>query len=172
MIDEETLLREKMPLAMSLASKLVWQRNVFWIEYQDVAQEGLIGYLRAARRHIENPGDASLNSYAMNRCTGAMLDAIRPPRSACRVDERSMCELDDALDVAGEDGRKWADAIAVKQIYAAFDLLPDQQRDVMRLIYIDDFNMLDAGKTLGVTEGRVSQIHKAAIKNLKEKYGH
>lgn len=169
MTEEEKMLRDKMPLAMSLASKLVWQRNVFWIEYQDVAQEGLIGYLEASRRY--QPGDASLNTYAMDRCNGAMLDAIRPPRSSIRVDERSMCELDDALDVAGDDGRKWADAIAIKQIYAAFDLLPDQQRDVMRLIYIDDFNMLDAGKTLGVTEGRVSQIHKAAIRKLREKYG-
>jgi len=170
MIDEETILREKMPLAMFLASKLVWQRNVFWIEYQDVAQEGLIGYLEASRRY--QPGDASLNTYAMDRCNGAMLDAIRPPRSSIRIDDRSMCCLDDALDVAGEDGRKWSDAIAVKQIYAAFDLLPDQQRDVMRLIYIDECNMFDAGKALGVTEGRVSQIHKAAIKKLREKYGH
>ena len=170
MTDEEKMLREKMPLAMSLASKLVWQRNVFWIEYQDVAQEGLIGYLEASRRY--QPGDASLNTYAMDRCNGAMLDAIRPPRGSARIDERSMCSLDDALDVAGDDGRKWSDAIAIKQIYAAFDLLPDQQRDVMRLIYIDGLQNRETAQELGISEGRVSQIHKAAIKKLRKKYGH
>lgn len=171
MIDEETLLREKMPLAMSLASKLVWQRNVFWIEYQDVAQEGLIGYLRAARRHIENPGDASLNSYAMNRCTGAMLDAIRPPRSACRVHENALCELEAAENVHGSDGSELINALALKKIYAAFDLLPDQLRDVMRLIYIDDLTMFQAGAEMGLTEGRVSQIHKKALRILRNRYG-
>lgn len=169
MIDEETMLRDKISLAMSLASKLVWQRNVFWIEYQDVAQEGLIGYLEAARRY--QPGDASLNSYAMERCTGAMLDAIRPPRSACRVHENALCELETAEYVHSSDGSELINALALKKIYAAFDLLPDQLRDVMKLIYIDDLTMFQAGEEIGITEGRVSQIHKKALKILRNRYG-
>lgn len=163
------MLREKMPLAMSLASKLVWQRNVFWTEYQDVAQEGLIGYLEASRRY--QPGDASLNSYAMSRCNGAMLDAIRPPRSECRMPENMLCELDAAEHVQGSDGSELINALTLKKIYAAFDLLPDQQRDVMKLIYIDDLTMFQAGAQMGLTEGRVSQIHKKALRILRNKYG-
>lgn len=169
MINENAMLRDKMPLAMSLASKLVWQRNVFWIEYQDVAQEGLIGYLEAARRY--QTGNASLNSYAMERCNGAMLDAIRPPRSACRVHENALCELDAAEHVQGSDGSELINALALKKIYAAFDLLPDQLRDVMKLIYIDDLTMFQAGAEMGLTEGRVSQIHKKALKILRNRYG-
>ena len=154
---------------MSLASKLVWQRNVFWIEYQDVAQEGLIGYLEASRRY--QSGDASLNSYAMNRCNGAMLDAIRPPRSACRVHENALCELEAAEHVQGSDSRELINALALKKIYAAFDLLPDQLRDVMKFIYVDDLTMFQVGAEMGLTEGRVSQIHKKAVKILRNKYG-
>lgn len=170
MTDEEKMLREKMPLAMSLASKLIWQRNVFWIEYQDVAQEGLIGYLEAARRY--QPGDASLNTYAMDRCNGAMLDAIRPPRSACRMPENVLCELDAADHVQSSDGSELINALALQKIYAAFDLLPDQLRDVLKLIYIDDLSMLEAGAKIGVSEGRISQLHKKAIKILRNRYGH
>ena len=169
MTDEEKMLREKMPLAMSLASKLVWQRNVFWIEYQDVAQEGLIGYLEAARRY--RPGAASLNSYAMERCSGAMLDAIRPPRSECRMPENVLCELDAAEHVQCSDGSELINALALQKIYYAFGLLPDKMRDVMRLIYDDDLSILEVGERMGLSEGRVSQIHKKAIKILRNRYG-
>jgi RNA polymerase sigma factor (sigma-70 family) len=168
--DEEKMLREKMPLAMSLASKLVWQRNVFWIEYQDVAQEGLIGYLEASRRY--QPGDASLNTYAMDRCNGAMLDAIRPPRSACRMPDSALCELESAEHVQSSDGSELINALALQKIYYAIGLLPEKMRDVMRLIYEDDLSMLEAGERIGVSEGRVSQIHKKAIKILRDRYGH
>lgn len=170
MTEEEKMLREKMPLAMSLASKLVWQRNVFWVEYEDVAQEGLIGYLEAARRY--QTGAASLNSYAMERCNGAMLDAIRPPRSECRMPENVLCDLDAAEHVQSGDGSELINALALQKIYYAFGLLPDQMRDVMRMIYEDDLSMLEVGERIALSEGRVSQIHKKAIKILRDRYGH
>lgn len=172
-IDENALILAKMPMALSIAAKLAWQWRINWIDYHDIAQEGLIGYLRAARRHIENPGSASLNTYAMKRMIGAMIDSATDPlRGNKRIPHYAVCDMDDALDVSGDDGRKWPDSIAIKQIYAAFDLLPNQQRDVMQLIYIDGLTARDAGLKLCLTEGRISQIHKSAIKKLREKYGH
>lgn len=175
-INEDALIRAKMPMALSMAAKLAWQWRINWIDYHDIAQEGLIGYLRAMRRYAENPGDASLNTYAMKRMIGAMIDSVTDPyreeNKNKRIPNFAICDLDDALDIAGDDGRKWSDGIAIKQLYSAFQSLPEQQRDVMRLLYVDDLTMLEAGNKIGVTESRVSQIHKAAIKKLREKYGH
>lgn len=171
MINEDALIRAKIPLAISMAARLVWQRRVSHIDYKDVAQEGLIGYLNAARRHIENPGAATLNTYAMRRMCGAMIDAVRPPRSDCKMPENVLCELDDAINIAGSDGNEIINALALQKIYYAFGLLPDQMRDVMQLIYIDDLTMLQAGEELGLSEGRISQIHKKAIAILRRRYG-
>lgn len=174
-VDEDALIRAKMPMALSMAAKLAWQWRINWIDYHDIAQEGLIGYLRAARRYIESPGAASLNTYAMKRMIGAMIDSVTDPyreeNKNKRIPSFAICDLDAALDAAGDDGRKWSDGIVIKQLYSAFESLPDQQRDVMRLLYVDDLTMLEVGNKVGVTEGRVSQIHKAAIKKLREKYG-
>lgn len=174
--DEDALIRAKIPIVLSIASKLVWKWNVSWIDYLDIAQEGLIGYLRAARRHTENPGAASLNTYAMRRTIGAMIDSISDPYRSENKNKRipnfAMCDLDDALDIAGDDGRRWCDSIAIKQIYAAFDSLPIRQRDVMRFIYVDGLTQIETAKATGRTEGSVSQLHKAAIEKLRKKYGH
>lgn len=170
--NEDAIIRAKIPLALSMAAKLAWKWHIHWIDYHDIAQEGLIGYLRAMRRYAENPGDASLNTYAMKRMIGAMIDSVTDPlRGNKRIPNYAACDLDTALDVAADDGRKWSDSIAIKQICSAFDLLPDQQRDVMRLIYIDGLQNREAAQELGISEGRVSQIHKAAIKKLRKKYG-
>jgi RNA polymerase sigma factor for flagellar operon FliA len=49
----------------------------------------------------------------------------------------------------------------------ALDALPDRERTVMTLYYGEDRGMREIGDLLGVTEGRVSQIHAQAIARLR-----
>jgi RNA polymerase sigma factor for flagellar operon FliA len=45
--------------------------------------------------------------------------------------------------------------------------LPDRQRLVLSLYYLEDLNMKEIAGTIGITEARVCQIHSQAIMNLR-----
>jgi RNA polymerase sigma factor FliA len=59
----------------------------------------------------------------------------------------------------GERRQLLADAIAQ---------LPERQRQLITLYYGQDLKMKKAGDALGVTQGRASQIHSAAVSQLRE----
>ncbi len=49
----------------------------------------------------------------------------------------------------------------------ALHVLPDRYRKVVVMYYSGDWSMRDIGRSLGVNESRVSQIHKAALGKMK-----
>ena len=54
-------------------------------------------------------------------------------------------------------------------IAEAIGALPDKERKVISLYYWEEFTMKEIGKTLDITESRVSQIHSQAIGRLRRK---
>ena len=61
-----------------------------------------------------------------------------------------------------------SEANELKGILAdAIEALPDQERIVVTLYYYEDMVLKEIGKTLGITESRVSQIHSKAILRLR-----
>ena len=69
---------------------------------------------------------------------------------------------DDALSMTKLKELKEAMAKAIKQ-------LPEKERLVISLYYLDELTMKETGKVLGITESRVSQIHSQAILHLRTK---
>jgi RNA polymerase sigma factor for flagellar operon FliA len=69
---------------------------------------------------------------------------------------------DDALSMTKLKEIKKAMAQAIKQ-------LPEKERLVISLYYLDELTMKETGKVLGITESRVSQIHSQAILHLRTK---
>ncbi len=69
---------------------------------------------------------------------------------------------DDALNMTKLKELKEAMARAIKQ-------LPEKERLVISLYYLDELTMKETGKVLGITESRVSQIHSQAILHLRTK---
>jgi RNA polymerase sigma factor for flagellar operon FliA len=51
----------------------------------------------------------------------------------------------------------------------AIEELPEKERLVISLYYLDELTMKETGKVLNVTESRVSQIHSQAILRLRAK---
>jgi RNA polymerase sigma factor FliA len=49
----------------------------------------------------------------------------------------------------------------------AIDRLPERERQVVALYYIEELTMKEVGAVLGVTESRVSQIHTQAVLRLR-----
>ena len=69
---------------------------------------------------------------------------------------------DDALSMTKLKELKEAMAEAIRQ-------LPEKERMVISLYYLDELTMKETGKVLGITESRVSQIHSQAILHLRAK---
>ncbi len=69
---------------------------------------------------------------------------------------------EDALNLTKLKELKEALAEAIKQ-------LPEKERLVVSLYYLDELTMKETGKVLGITESRVSQIHSQAIMHLRSK---
>ncbi len=51
----------------------------------------------------------------------------------------------------------------------AIEQLPEKERLVMSLYYLEELNMKEAGEVMHITESRVSQIHSQAIMRLRKK---
>ena len=51
----------------------------------------------------------------------------------------------------------------------AIEQLPEKEKLVISLYYLEELTMKEAGKVLNITESRVSQIHSQAILRLRTK---
>ena len=47
--------------------------------------------------------------------------------------------------------------------------LPEREKMVVALYYDEDFNLREIGEILGITEGRVCQIHSQALVRLRSR---
>jgi RNA polymerase sigma factor FliA len=56
---------------------------------------------------------------------------------------------------------------AKELVEKALNVLPERYRKVVVMYYSGDWSMRDIGRSLGVNESRISQIHKAALGKMK-----
>ena len=56
---------------------------------------------------------------------------------------------------------------ARQQLADAVESLPEKERLVISLYYVDELTMKEIGSVLGVNESRVSQIHSKAVGRLR-----
>lgn len=96
-----------------------------------------------------------------------------------------MLRLDDPIPGSGEDGevRTWGDSIAgsdgvdvevrltreqeIERLRAALLELPDVERRVLTLYFLEELKLQDIARVLEVTESRVSQIKQKAMSRLR-----
>lgn len=85
--------------------------------------------------------------------------------------------LDDAAVGQGEEPRSrepnayesvaWADT--VRRVAEAVDALPEQEQRVVRLHYLEGLEFARIADIVGLSRGRVSQIHAAALQRLRKR---
>lgn len=80
----------------------------------------------------------------------------RPPDSA----------LDDALDIPVSGGQM--EALGARDIHAALARLPDQQREVMLLIGLEQFSYDEAARVIGVPVGTVMSRLSRARERMRQ----
>ena len=147
------------------------------VAIDDLLQEGFVGVLEAAQRYDADRG-VQFNSFAKRRIAGAMLDYVRRevPGPQHRPGKDSRLPIIERLDDPNSEVRHeigdtalLPDEVVMRSellhaIAVELAKLPERTRQLFGLLYgVADLTMSEAGKRLGISEGRVSQIHTAAI---------
>lgn len=75
--------------------------------------------------------------------------------------------LEDVISGDSEVIEMYEDAEMKEQLVIALKQLPERERMVVTLYYYEELTFKEIGKTLGISESRVSQIHSEVIAKLK-----
>ncbi len=76
-------------------------------------------------------------------------------------------------DVIGSDSEvieEFEEGEMKEQLVKILKGLPERERMIVTLYYYEDLTFKEIGKTLGISESRVSQIHSEVISRLKEEF--
>ena len=57
----------------------------------------------------------------------------------------------------------------LEQITEHIQYIPEREQFLLQLYYLQDLNMKEIGRVLGITETRVSQLHSLALKRLRSR---
>ena len=86
----------------------------------------------------------------------------------------SLDSIQDSLanegDTEGEPYQNTAKAEVISQIASIIDTLTPREKLVLSLYYTDELNMREAAEVMGITEGRVSQLHSQALTRLRREF--
>lgn len=101
--------------------------------------------------------------------TGLTTDEIE--RVLSQIQQGTVTELDESLphsdhDTASDPAAAYEHKEERRALHQAIAQLRDRERLVVELYYFEDYTLSQIAAVLGVTEGRVSQIHSRAIGNV------
>lgn len=58
----------------------------------------------------------------------------------------------------------------VERVASLIDALTPREKLVLSLYYTDELNMRETAAVMGITEGRVSQLHSQALSRLRREF--
>ncbi len=80
--------------------------------------------------------------------------------------------LENLPDTEGKDPLSVLEGAGMRDLLAGvIREIPEKERIVLSLYYWDELTMKEIGKVLGLTEGRVSQLHGQALLRCKARFG-
>ena len=97
-----------------------------------------------------------------------------PDSSRVATEEGGSIEKGDLLESEDDEldpERSAMRAAAKARFRRAFARLNERERTIAVLLYVKEMTLWEVGEVLGVTESRVSQLHSALRKKLREELG-
>lgn len=168
---------------VSIHDRIVANKGLIWIavaklhlradsedEKEEIWQYGLIGLWKAAQKFDPGLGFA-FSTYAMKAIVFQLKrylhdKAIERKHNLARLsldqikeDLGESCESESPSRVSQED---------LNYLNARLDILPEREREVIRLRYFSGFTLDECGRLIGVSRERVRQIEAVAIARMKE----
>jgi RNA polymerase sigma factor for flagellar operon FliA len=131
----------------------------------------------AARKRIqrEPPGSAVTAGDARGRIGGADADPLKRLSEVAfglaivyMLEGTGMIATDGSLGDASSPQQRWLERKqSAERLARVLERLPCAERTVLRSHYLQQQPFDEIGQTLGVTKGRVSQIHKQALLRMR-----
>ena len=76
----------------------------------------------------------------------------------------------DTVSADGEPYTKAAEQEMLERVASLIDQLTPREKLVLSLYYTDELNMRETAEVMGITEGRVSQLHSQALTRLRREF--
>lgn len=147
-----------------------------FVQYSDLLNSGYLGYLEAKERYDENKG-IDFDAYAFRRVCGAMLDEIRGHYHFNHHQKQDffMASLDDPDEEFSEEAEYTIESvdeyILLSKTIDALKRLPKRQRQLIIGLFFKEKTPRDFVDLWQISKGRVFQLRRHAINNLRKYLG-
>ena len=147
-----------------------------YVEFDDLYHVGVIALLTCAPRWNSDHG-VSFWQFASKRVAGALIDYVRadphiPMQRASR--DGHWLTLQPLADLEGGDDDRclntsYQQPVDTKLLSGMLASLYPREVEIIYLRYYEDVTLTEIGNRLGITEGRVHQIHDEIMRKLKRR---
>jgi RNA polymerase sigma factor for flagellar operon FliA len=178
----DPLVLEYAPLVRHVVGKVA-PRGIVGVDREDLISAGVLGLVRAARRYDpDHPAEFKTYAYACIR--GAVLEELRRRRKAeaSRTADgwQSVVSLQELTEEGASGLARSAESgptpdqqaeqnESLTLLAEAIDDLPRRERVALVLYAERHLTLKQIARVLGVTEGRASQLHSAAVAKLSDR---
>ncbi len=116
------------------------------------------------------------NEDELSRLTGLSTKEVREGMEAMHsqlcfpldIIENAMADTDGVM--SGTPFDETASREMIERVAALIEQLTPREKLVLSLYYNDELNMREAAEVMGITEGRVSQLHAQALSRLRKEF--
>lgn len=137
---------------------------------QSVAQDC---FLRAWRSRDRFRGDAALSTWLMRIAVNLVRDCARARRLRFWARREAAVDLADAAEWLADSGASAEDRAVAREriavVWAATQTLPERQRTVFLLRFVEDMGLLEIAAATGMAEGTVKTHLFRALKTVRER---
>ncbi len=126
------------------------------IDRGDLYQEGVLALYDAAEHYVPDRGVA-FSTFAYVCVRNRMLNYMKK--------DRCFVSLEDFSDTIGAES---AINESVIDVGIALSMLPEQEQKVIKLLYYEDYTLVEAGKWLNCSHTKVARIRDRAFGRIKK----
>ncbi len=131
--------------------------------------------LDEAMRKVEHEQGRQATEDELQKITGLDMRDVRQGLEALQTQLWiSLDAIQDTISGEGPEGgepfRSTALQELVERVAPLIDRLTPREKLVLSLYYTDELNMRETAEVMGITEGRVSQLHSQALSRLRKEF--
>lgn len=130
-------------------------------EAEDLVQDAL---LNAFERQATFKSSGNIRNWLLSVLHNSFVDRLRQTKSQARRVEDAAAFVDLAAPAAQDQ------SLRLKQIKAAFFALPDEQREVLHLVAIEELSYREAADALGIPVGTLMSRISRARASLRQPF--
>ena len=156
----------------------------FWGYVRQRVHGGMLDYLRSL--DIVSRGDRKLikdiekeiskyyNKYQEEPSDDYLAEVLNTPikkikKARLAGDIYTVMPIDEQLDVFDDVSKKIEEEELIQIIQKELGQMDKREQTIIQLYYFEELSLKEISEILGITESRISQIHKSVIRKIREK---